>query len=587
MSALRLLFGVALLLVVAVASVLLADTEPERASANAQPVQVVAGWDHTCALTPVGGVKCWGSNEYGQLGDNTEANSTTPVDVCNTDSCATLLSGVTQLAAGSYHTCARIEDGGVKCWGENGIGQVGDGHFCDPCRTPQDVCGDDACLSELSGVLQVSAGWLFTCGHMSGGGVKCWGHNGLGQLGNGNPGTSSATPVNVCEDVACAQPIDDIVAIDSGREHTCVLQRRPLTVGPGPIGPPVIAGPFVATFDAVMCWGSNDYHELAVDDDVNCDFGPDDDPCSPVPVDVCADSSCEDVLAADAVSTGGEFTCALLSDTSVECWGSSTAGQAGGLGTVDYPMAICANESCGIPLSGVSAIATGDSTACVITSQTDDDGLKCWGSNFNGQIGIGEKTELDDPDIRAPVEVCRPEGCSNPLVDVVTVGLGRRQTCAVAPGPSPIIGPGPKPPVLAGLAVLGPDTLMCWGDNENGQLGDGTTTQRTLPVAVGGIKPPSTPTDTAEPGEPTDTPEPGETPAPTDTPASPELVGDVDCSVEINAIDAAFLLQLLAGLITELPCPDAADVNGDGETNAVDAALILQFSAGLISSLPP
>ena len=65
------------------------------------------------------------------------------------------------------------------------------------------------------------------------------------------------------------------------------------------------------------------------------------------------------------------------------------------------------------------------------------------------------------------------------------------------------------------------------------------------------------------------------------------LIGDVNCDGLVNSIDAALVLQLVAGLLDSLPCETAADVNGDGAINAIDAALILQFGAGLISSLPP
>ena len=152
-------------------------------SALASAVQVTAGDDHTCALTITGGVKCWGNNYDGQLGDGSRMDHITPMDVFG------LTSGVIEISAGDGHTCALTITGGVKCWGNNYYGQLGDGSVIDH-STPVDVIG------LTSGVSRITVGWFHTCAVMNTGGAKCWGDNSNNQLGDGTR-TNRLTPVDL------------------------------------------------------------------------------------------------------------------------------------------------------------------------------------------------------------------------------------------------------------------------------------------------------------------------------------------------------------------------------------------------------
>jgi alpha-tubulin suppressor-like RCC1 family protein len=162
-----------------------------------------AGRFHTCALSGTGGLKCWGQNWNGQLGDGTYVDRHTPVDVSG------LTSGVSAVAAGFNHTCALMSTGGVKCWGWNPFGQVGDGTVTQR-NTPVDVSG------LASGVSAIAAGYDHTCALMSTGGVKCWGRNENGQLGDDTT-TNQLTPVDV------SGLTSGVTAVTGGQIHTCAL----------------------------------------------------------------------------------------------------------------------------------------------------------------------------------------------------------------------------------------------------------------------------------------------------------------------------------------------------------------------------
>ncbi len=145
---------------------------------------ISTGWDHTCALVN-GGAQCWGSNDYGQLGNNSTTNSLAPIQV------QSLTSGTTAIAAisaGFNHTCA-IVDGGAQCWGGNDHGQLGNSSTTTYSAVPVQVEG------LTSGVTAIDAGRNFTCALVDGG-LQCWGDNSYGQLGN-NSMIDSTVPVKV------------------------------------------------------------------------------------------------------------------------------------------------------------------------------------------------------------------------------------------------------------------------------------------------------------------------------------------------------------------------------------------------------
>ena len=380
---------------------------PEHVAAN--PLSGVAGvatgLSHTCALTTAGGVKCWGANFSGQLGNGTASGfdpNPTPVDVVG------LSSGVAAIAAGNGHTCALTTAGGLKCWGGNKFGQLGNGTFSgNPNPTPVDVVG----LS--SGVAAVAAGADHTCALTTAGGLKCWGRNQYGQLGDGTDGggNQSTSPVDV---VGLSS---GVAAVATSGWHTCA----------------------VTTAGGLKCWGHNRFGQLG---DGTTAFS------QPIPVDVSGLTS-----GVAAAAGGSHRTCALTTANGVKCWGFNAVGSLGDGTTTDRTTPV---DVVGLA-SGVAAIAS----RCALT---DAGGVKCWGGNFYGQLGDGTTSGSDPNPI--PVDVV---GLSS---GATAIAAGNSHTCAVT---------------TAG-------GLKCWGHNTSGELGDGTTTNRTNPVAVVVLGPKATPT---------------------------------------------------------------------------------------------
>jgi alpha-tubulin suppressor-like RCC1 family protein len=248
---------------------------------------IAVGDVHTCALMDAvhgGGVKCWGINEDGQLGDGTNNDSSTPVDVIG------LTSGVSAISAGYAYTCAlmdAVHGSGVKCWGSYFDGQLDD-YTSGNSTTPVDVSG------LTSGVSAISAGMVHTCVLMDavhGGGVKCWGINEVGQLGDGTNNHSS-TPVDV------SGLTEGVTAISAGGKLTCALMDA------------VHGG-------GVKCWGANSEGELG--DGTNNH--------SSTPVDVVGLKG-----GISAIAVGAQHACALTTLGRVKCWGSNNNGQLGWTG---------------------------------------------------------------------------------------------------------------------------------------------------------------------------------------------------------------------------------------------------------------
>ncbi|WP_436637692.1 chromosome condensation regulator RCC1 [Microbaculum sp. FT89] len=295
---------------------------------RSDPRTISTGSTFTCALTVAGGVRCWGDNSSGQIGDgNAPNNAHVPMAVVG------LASGVTAIDAGFHSACAVTAAGTVKCWGDNSSGQLGDGNAPNDSDEPVDVLGLPA------GIVAVAVSFQHACALTDGGAVWCWGGNMFGQLGDGNMGVDSASPVPV-------QGLSSgVVAIATGPQSTCAITET----------------------GAARCWGSNVHGKLGDGTQTNRD----------TPVDVIGLPG-----PVAAIKPANNHTCAVTKAGAAWCWGDGTSGE---LGNGDN-----ANSNAPVAViglgSGVAAIDTAWGYSC---AATDAGTAFCWGNNTYGQLGNG------------------------------------------------------------------------------------------------------------------------------------------------------------------------------------------------------
>ena len=465
---------------------------PVTVSGLTSVVAIAAGWSHTCALLSSGGLKCWGFNAYGTLGDGTTTNRAAPVDVLGG-----LTSGVASVAGGYLHTCATLTSGALKCWGSNNYGQVGDNSVAGTVRTsPVDVVGLG------SGVSTTSLGAYSSCALMTSGGVKCWGYGGSGNIGDGAY-TNRPTPVDVTglqSGVAtiahgwyhvCASLTSGSVRC-WGSNSTGELGCNTTSSGGQPVNVVGLAGGIasvsagngqtcglVAASGGITCWGSNAFGQLGDGGGTNV-F---------TPMDVPGQTS-----GVNVVSAGYHHACALNTAGAVQCWGKNDWGQLGDGTQVDR---LLPTPVVGLS-SGVVALTSGQQHTCALTSAG---GVKCWGYNGTGTLGDGATTvrftPVDTVGLSSGVAAISAYGnhtcavmttgaakcwgwnirgqlgdnsTTNRLVPTDVTGLGSGVTFVSA-------GNGSSCAVQNGAA-------FCWGQNSSGQLGTGNTTSVLVPTAV-------------------------------------------------------------------------------------------------------
>jgi uncharacterized protein (TIGR03382 family) len=382
-------------------------------------VQVAVGAHFTCARLDDGQVRCWGSNSRGQLGVGSERyHGWSEASMGEALPAVPLPGPAIDVAAGSEHACALLDDGAVHCWGANASGQLGLGHTERVGHTPASL-ESSAAVPLAVASRAIAAGDDFTCALGTDGGVRCWGSNGAGQLGLGHSRAIGTAPGEVAElgAVGLAGPA---IALAAGDATVCA----------------VLAG------GDLTCWGRNGNGQLGTGNRVGLGERRDD---------VDADFPRMDLASRRVVEVdvGGGHVCARFDDGVLRCWGANGSGQLGLGDTADrgddlYEMGAFLPPVDPGPCAAVTQVRAGVSSTCAVL---DDGVVKCWGTGAYGILGVGDTA----PRGGAPGEI----GAALPIVALgepaLSVDVGEGHACAVG--------------------VSG--HVRCWGLNNVGQLGLG------------------------------------------------------------------------------------------------------------------
>jgi alpha-tubulin suppressor-like RCC1 family protein len=572
--------------------------------------QIVGGAEHTCALMADGKVICWGDNSYGQLGrsDNNETVGGTNTDLATeTYTYVNLGTGktATKIAAGAYHTCALLQDGNVKCWGRNNYGQLGQEDNVHR-GTSAATMGDN--LLNISfgvgqTVVDLASGANHNCAVLQGGQLKCWGRNIFGQLGIGSTADMGDNTGEMGTGLApvSAHSGATVLSVGAGVDHTCAIITIPTSADPvvkcwgrndyGQLGigdalqrgtspsqmgdalPIVQLGlsgvpkklalgrvhscVLLAT-GSVKCWGSNQYGQLGLSASTSSHRGDGaDEMGNNLPTLVLGNS----VLATD-ISSGEDHSCVIIDINKIRCWGRNDYGQLGhnhsasniaswgqnantmaslpdswGNNYSYYEgLALDKNYSCGVSRSqnevicwghqaqsslkyptkyhdfsakgGVKQLEAGNGFICVLAK--NDNNVYCWGNDAWHTARPGQTTftytvpNLSSPHLSGYKQIAAGENflCGITSDDAVKCFGWNIAGILGETGPGTYVGPasavslaipsGTPSSIYAGAGhacvINDSGALSCWGANNFGQVGDNTTTAKTAPttIAIGG-----------------------------------------------------------------------------------------------------
>lgn len=337
--------------------------------------EVIGGTHHTCTLFTDGSAKCWGLNNNIVLGTNTQSGMAVGVGTNHMGTNLLYVNtgggvSISKLSFSKelYTGCAILNGTTMKCWGRASEGQLGQNNTTQYTHLPTTPAID---LGVGRTPTDISVGYFNSCAVLDNGSLKCWGSNLFGQLGQGDTVSRGAAS----GEMAALNPID---------------------LGPGVLAQSICSGVYhncaITTTGRVKCWGRNSEGQLGIGSNANMGDGAGEMGSNLPFVELGTGRT------ARKISCGSYYTCALLDNKRVKCWGQNNLGQLGYGNTMTYGFS-SAQMGDNLPYVNVGTgrtvedLATGANHTCVVL---DNNNVKCWGNNNFGQLGQGSLLHLGD-----------------------------------------------------------------------------------------------------------------------------------------------------------------------------------------------
>lgn len=406
---------------------------------GAHAVQLALGSMHTCAILSDGSVKCWGFNSSGQLGiNNNQPRGDQPNEMGNSLQSVILPPGRTAvaIAAAGHANCAILDNQTVFCWGQNATGQLGIGNATAKGNSPSSMESIPATDLGTGFIPQkIVGGFGSFCALSNEGQVKCWGDNAQGQLGLSDTAGRGDVPGEMGDNLPVLATGGTVLDLAAGSAHFCAL----------------------ITGGTVKCWGDNALGQLGVGstDDFGGAVGQT--VSSQTPVDLGTNRH------AISIYAGGLSSCALLDNGQAKCWGQNSSGQLGLGDKINRGNTVgTLGDNLDVVSSGTSPWASFALAGNSMCGKRVDGSISCFGANNSGQLGAGLPSE-------AGIKV-GSMGSNLPYLEIGTNAQILQMDLSAAHA----------------CALIYPDRVKCWGDNSQGQLGQGDTLPRGKSLATWG-----------------------------------------------------------------------------------------------------